>query len=145
MINSRKIEDLHPIVQIYANHFLEKCKEAGIDLLITSTYRDAESQNALFNQGRTTPGHIVTNARAGYSFHNFKVAMDVVPLVDGKADWNSPKWSQIGQIGRGVGLFWGHDWIHFKEMAHFQYTGRINDYTEAIKHFRNGGTLEEII
>lgn len=69
MINSRNIMDLHPKVQVMANAMVQACNKAGFDILITSTYRDAESQNALYAQGRTTKGSIVTNAKAGQSWH----------------------------------------------------------------------------
>ncbi len=68
--------------------FIEECDKKGVDVIITSTYRDADSQTALYNQGRTTPGNIVTNAKAGQSFHNWKVAFDFCPIVNlnGQAD-----------------------------------------------------------
>ena len=50
MINSRSIMDLHPKVQVMVNAMLEACIKAGFDILITSTYRDAEAQNALYAQ-----------------------------------------------------------------------------------------------
>ena len=46
MINSRSLNDLHPYVKYLAEELIEASKEHGIDLLITSTYRDFESQNA---------------------------------------------------------------------------------------------------
>jgi peptidoglycan L-alanyl-D-glutamate endopeptidase CwlK len=74
MINSRDIKDLHPIVAGKAYTFVERCRQAGIDLLVTSTYRDKQSQDALYAQGRTVAGKIVTNAKGGQSFHNWRVA-----------------------------------------------------------------------
>jgi peptidoglycan LD-endopeptidase CwlK len=53
MINSRKIDDLLPVVQEKVRKFKALCEENDIDLLITSTYRDHESQDALYAQGRT--------------------------------------------------------------------------------------------
>lgn len=50
-INSRKIEDLHPTVAAMARKHIELCDAEGIDIIITSTYRNAASQQALFNQG----------------------------------------------------------------------------------------------
>ena len=47
MQNSRDIEDLHPKVKAMAEKFIDSCKKEGIDILVTSTYRDAESQNEL--------------------------------------------------------------------------------------------------
>jgi peptidoglycan LD-endopeptidase CwlK len=126
MISSRQAEELHPHVQQLVHRMTEECKKAGIDLLITSTYRDFESQNALYAQGRTVPGKIVTNAKGGQSYHNWRVAFDVVPLVNGKAMWNdSVLWQKIGAIGRASGLEWAGDWKKFKEFPHFQFTGGL--------------------
>ena len=127
MINSRDLNDLLPEVKRRVENFVEACKANGIDLLVTSTYRDNESQDALYAQGRTAAGKIVTNARAGDSFHNHRCAVDVVPLVSGKPDWDGshPVWAEVGRLGQENGLEWAGNWMHFKELAHFQYTGGL--------------------
>ena len=124
MINSRSLDDLAPPAKQRALAFVEAAKAKGIDLLVTSTYRDSESQDALYAQGRTTPGNIVTRAKAGQSWHNWRCALDVVPLVNGKAIWDDQAmWKQVGEIGKSCGLEWAGDWVTFKEFPHFQYTG----------------------
>lgn len=126
MVNSRQISDLHPKVQTLCKRFIEMCKTKGIDVIITSTYRDFASQDALFAQGRTKPGKKVTNARAGQSYHNFRCAFDFVPIVNGKAVWNDTGlFTQCGEIAELVGLEWAGRWTRFKEMAHCQYTGGL--------------------
>ena len=126
MINSRNIDDLNPHVAKLCRQFVEKCKAEGIDILITSTYRDAESQNALFAQGRTTPGRRVTNAKAGQSYHNYRCAFDFVPLKHGKAQWQDiALFKHCGEIGKSLGLEWAGDWKRFKEYAHLQWTGGL--------------------
>jgi peptidoglycan L-alanyl-D-glutamate endopeptidase CwlK len=129
MINSRSVTELHPKVATLAMQLVEQCDAVGIDLLITSTYRDHESQNALYAQGRTTKGAIVTNARGGQSYHNYRVAFDVVPLRNGKCVWDSsdPAWRTVGEIGESLGLEWAGRWSgKLKETAHFQYTGGLS-------------------
>lgn len=130
MINSRKIEDLLPVVAEKVRAFIDACDAEGIDLLVTSTYRDHESQNELYAQGRTKPGKIVTNAKGGESFHNFQCAVDVVPLRNGKPVWSTSGedgklWNLIGEIGESVGLEWAGRWRTFREFAHFQYTAGL--------------------
>jgi peptidoglycan L-alanyl-D-glutamate endopeptidase CwlK len=126
MINSRSLDDLAPPVKQRAQAFVEAAKTKGIDLLVTSTYRDSESQNALYAQGRTTPGNIVTRAKAGQSWHNHRCALDVVPLINGKAVWDDQAiWKQVGEIGKACGLEWAGDWKTFKEYPHFQYTSGL--------------------
>jgi len=127
MINSRKLEDLIPQAKERVERFIALCHEQGIDLLVTSTFRDNESQGELYEQGRTRPGKIVTNAKAGESWHNYRCAVDVVPLVNGKPNWDGsdPIWQTIGELGEQAGLEWAGRWRSFKELAHFQYTGGL--------------------
>ena len=137
MINSRKLEDLHPTVKTLCEQFIASCAKHNIDVLITSTYRDAESQNALYAQGRTAPGKKVTNAKAGHSFHNWRVAFDFVPIVAGKAMWNDTAlFTKCGEIAESVGLEWAGRWTKFKELAHCQYTGGLK-----LADFQEGKTL----
>jgi peptidoglycan L-alanyl-D-glutamate endopeptidase CwlK len=127
MINSRKLEDLIPQAKERVERFIALCHEQGIDLLVTSTFRDNESQGELYEQGRTRPGKIVTNAKPGESWHNYRCAVDVVPLVNGKPNWDGsdPIWQTIGELGEQAGLEWAGRWRSFKELAHFQYTGGL--------------------
>lgn len=126
MINSRNISDLNPKVEALTNKFVEACMVAGIDVLITSTYRDMESQDALYAQGRTAPGKKVTNAKAGQSFHNYRCAFDFVPIVNGKAQWNDiATFTRCGEIAERVGLEWAGRWKTFKELAHCQFTNGL--------------------
>jgi peptidoglycan L-alanyl-D-glutamate endopeptidase CwlK len=124
MVNSRLLSDLLPDVEQMCRSMIKDCQSAGIELIVTSTYRDYEAQLALFCQGRSTPGRIVTNAAAGYSWHNWRRAFDVVPVVGGKAIWDDDyMWRKCGDIGKKSGLEWAGEWVTFKEMPHFQFRG----------------------
>lgn len=124
MISSRSLDDLTPAMKVKCQQFIEKCKEAGIDVIITSTYRDFESQDVLYAQGRTTHGPIVTNAKGGYSYHNYRIAFDFCPVVGGKAMWNDIKtFVKCGEIGKSLGLDYAGDWATFREYAHLQESG----------------------
>jgi peptidoglycan L-alanyl-D-glutamate endopeptidase CwlK len=126
MISSRQLADLALDVRVKAQSFLDECKESGIDVLVTCTYRDNEAQAALYAQGRTAPGAIVTDAPAGMSAHNYRRAFDVVPMRNGKCVWgisapeDSDLWHRLGAIGQQCGLEWAGTWVHFKEFPHFQ-------------------------
>lgn len=135
MLNSRNVDDLNPRTRAKAVLFKDRCTAAGIDIIFTSTFRDAESQNALYAQGRTAPGKIVTKVQGGYSFHNHGVAFDVVPVVNGKAVWDDiGLWGRIGIIGVSCGLEWGGNWERWKDKPHFQDTNgfSITDYIKGI-------------
>ena len=120
---SRNLNDLLPIVKIKAQDFIQRCKDQGITILVTCTYRSLQEQDILYAQGRTASGSIVTNAKGGQSFHNWRVAFDIVPIVNGKCIWNNNAlWSKLGQIGQSVGLEWGGSWKSFPDVSHLQYT-----------------------
>lgn len=141
MINSRKLEELHPIVYEKAKAFIDSVHAAGYDIIVTSTYRDFDSQNALYAQGRTLPGKKVTNAKGGQSFHNFRVALDFVPVKNGKPVWNNKGadetlWRAIAAIGKLHGFEWGGDWKSFQDWPHLQYTQGLT-----LADFRAGKTL----
>jgi len=126
---SRKLEHLDPRVRAMAERMLSICAGEGIDLIITCTYRSSEEQAALYAQGRTSPGRIVTNAQPGQSKHNARLngkpaslAFDVVPIRSGKAVWDAkdPVWMRVGQIGEEIGLAWAGRWKRFREFPHFE-------------------------
>ncbi len=81
----------------------------GIKVLFTWGYRSVEQQNALYAIGRTKPGATVTDARGGYSWHNFGLAADYAFIINGKVTWDGP-WDTFGNIARQCGLEWGGDW-----------------------------------
>ena len=113
---------LHPSIRDKAREFLNKAEAQGIKLRITDGYRSPEKQDELYAQGRTKAGSIVTNAKKFESLHNYGLAADVVPLVNGSADWNSKEWSKIGDIGKSIGFAQGGDWTGFVDRPHFEMT-----------------------
>ncbi|WP_374420981.1 M15 family metallopeptidase [Chromobacterium sp.] len=127
---SRAISDLHPQLQPLAEAFVRRCRDAGVEALITCTWRSGAEQDALYAQGRSRPGPKVTNARAGQSAHNAMrhgspaaLAFDVVPLIGGKPVWDAhhPHWQLMGEIGAALGLNWyGRADAPFREFPHFE-------------------------
>ncbi|MGL5346303.1 MAG: peptidoglycan-binding protein [Peptostreptococcaceae bacterium] len=123
---SSDLNTLHPYVKFLANKFLEKCRQENFPVAIYFTYRTIKEQDELYAKGRTTKGPKVTNARGGYSYHNYGLAFDAAPLVNGKIDWNNESlFKKMGQIGESVGLEWGGNWKSFKDTPHFQWTGGL--------------------
>lgn len=157
MLTSRKLDDLLLPAKIRAFAFLGEAKADGIDLLVTCTHRDAEAQDALYAQGRTAPGRIVTNARGGDSFHQWRVALDVAPLRHGKPVWGTAGngidddpsdddtddlelWQRVAAIGERCGLEWAGRWKRLREFPHFQFTGGLS-----IADFKAGKTIPEAL
>jgi len=137
-VSCRDIRELQEPVWDAAARAIAECEAAGLHVLVTCTYRSPEEQSALYAQGRTAPGHIVTNAKAGQSMHQWRVALDIVPLVNGKPDWDGshPVWHQIAAVFKKHGFEWGYDWPRMKEMPHFQMTGG-----HPLSYFQQGGKL----
>lgn len=107
---SRDIKDLTPETQALYYSFDLEMKAAGIDYIVTCTLRTKAEQEALYAQGRTKPGNIVTwtlNSR-----HLKGTAFDVVIMENGKPDWrvSNQKWAKMGEIAKMLGLLWGGYW-----------------------------------
>jgi peptidoglycan LD-endopeptidase CwlK len=137
---SRKIEELHPLVQDLARALQVRCSLANIDIIITQTYRTIEEQDALYAQGRTEPGKTVTNARGGDSFHNYRVAFDIAVMKKGKVDWGDTKtYEKVGKLGEELGLEWGGNFKSIKDLPHFQLTGGLT-----LQDFKDGQTLDDL-
>lgn len=118
--NLQKISELQVSVRPLAENLLRLSADAGIPLKVVSAYRSPEAQQALLDSGKG-----VTNAGALLSYHNHRLAFDVVPLeYISMKDWNpsGPLWQRVGDIGKSVGLSWGGDWVK-KDLPHFQLTG----------------------
>jgi peptidoglycan LD-endopeptidase CwlK len=125
MITSRRLEDLLPPVAERARQLLDLAAANDVDLLVTCTYRDLEAQERLYAQGRSLPGAIVTWAKPGDSWHNWKRAFDVVPMRHGKPVWSTrgldgELWQLVGKLGQNVGLEWGGSWDRHPDYPHFQ-------------------------
>lgn len=115
-----KIAKLHPSIIERVCLFLSEAMKQGFNLRVTSGLRTYAEQDALYNQGRTVPGSIVTNAKAGYSYHNFGLAFDVAFIEnDGSISWNGD-WNKIGEIGKSFGFEWGGDFKSIIDKPHFQ-------------------------
>lgn len=120
---SRAIEDLEPDTRAKCVRLLEVARADGIELVVVHAFRDYEEQALLYEKGRTRPGPKVTNARPGYSFHNFGRALDVAfkGIGKGAVSWDGP-WSVVGEIGERLGLAWGGRWKR-PDRPHFENHG----------------------
>jgi peptidoglycan L-alanyl-D-glutamate endopeptidase CwlK len=92
-----------------------------------SGVRTHAEQQALYAKGRTTPGKIVTNARPGYSMHNFGLAIDFCFDKDMQREGLQPGWdvasyAALGAECKKLGLEWGGLW-KFVDAPHVQLPG----------------------
>lgn len=84
-------------------------------------YRSFKEQQKLYEQGRSTPGKIITEARAGDSAHNWGCATDWCeydPDFIGAEVFDKARWDTYKECVRAAGLVWGGDWKSFPDKPH---------------------------
>ncbi|WP_374605993.1 M15 family metallopeptidase [Thermomonas sp.] len=118
--SERMIATLLPHVRPYARALYFKARDNGIAINIISGTRTHAEQDALYAQGRTTGGEIVTNARGGYSNHNFGIAFDIGVFSGNRYLPESPLYKAVGALGMELGLEWGGNWTSIVDQPHFQ-------------------------
>lgn len=118
--SERAISTLLPEVQPYARALVTQAATAGITIKVICGTRTFEEQEALYAQGRTVPGPIVTHARGGESNHNFGIAFDIGVWEHGAYVPESPAYAAVGALGTGLGLEWGGHWKSIRDEPHFQ-------------------------
>jgi peptidoglycan L-alanyl-D-glutamate endopeptidase CwlK len=120
-ITLERIKLLHPKLREEVMEIYEEICEAlkGRAMCRFSyTLRTFAEQDAIYAQGRTKPGKIVSNAKKGLSYHNYGLAIDIVLLVNGAASWDTVKdfdgdgkadWQEIVTIFKQYGWEAGID------------------------------------
>lgn len=77
-----------------------------------SGYRSPSDQDKLYEEGRTAPGGIVTNAKGGQSAHNYGCATDWTIFENGQPVWphkDDKRWEEYQTAVWKAGLTWGGD------------------------------------
>jgi len=130
------ITGLHPVVAENEKLLVRKAVRRGIEIVITQGYRSSEEQDALFNQGRSSAGNIVTNARGGESYHNYGLAIDfALRTPEGDVVWDMERddngngeadWMEIVDLAKELGFTWGGDWANFPDYPHLQMDFGLN-------------------
>lgn len=123
---------LHPVVKKQAQKLIEAAYKRGLLILLTQGHRTLKYQKQLYDQGRITPGEIVTNARPGYSPHNYGLAIDfaLLDLITGrKVLWDTridqdrdgvADWTEIVTEAKKLGFVWGGDFKKFVDKPHLE-------------------------
>ncbi|WP_313511652.1 M15 family metallopeptidase [Sphingobacterium sp.] len=152
-ISLERIEKLHPILRnqvreayLDINMGLPK----GVRLRISQGLRTISEQNALYAQGRTTKGKIVTQSVGGRSWHNYGLAWDIVLLYDKDnngtletASWDENKyWMQVVNAFKAKGYSWGGDFRSFKDSPHFEKNFGLSTST-ALSRMKAGDVITD--
>ena len=121
-ISQDRLLKVHPVLQQRVTAFFDALEKKGLTPRVVQGLRTIEEQNALYAQGRTKPGNIVTNAKGGQSWHNRGVAVDIAFInSDGSVDFNVSE--AHARLGEEAGLEWGGRWTSFQDKPHFQLPG----------------------
>lgn len=113
------VNDLLPAVKRGVDKVLYDMKMLGFEMRMTEGYRSSKRQSELYALGRTTPGRIVTNAKAGESLHNHGVAADFVFRKQGY-DATKDQWLAFASVAESHGFEWGGNWNEFIDRPHIQ-------------------------
>ena len=121
------IATLIPAAQIVARAWLSKAKpvaeKANLCVKIICGTRTYAEQDALYAQGRTKKGTKVTNARGGYSWHNFGLAFDFgVFSISGKTYYGESRYYNVlGELAVSMpDVTWGGTWKNPVDAPHIQ-------------------------
>ncbi|MGX8176284.1 M15 family metallopeptidase [Exiguobacterium artemiae] len=127
-----QLKQLHPAVSAGAKDLIRLSHSCyNIDIRITQGYRTKKQQDALYEQGRSQAGEVVTNARGGESMHNYGLAIDFVQIIDGDISYDldydgnqsgKSDWREVAAVGKALGFEWGGDWKRFVDYPHFEMT-----------------------
>lgn len=139
-----RIEELYPLLKTKAYQLIQLLLNKGIDVEVSQGLRTWPQQAALYAEGRTAPGKIITNARPEQSYHTFGLAFDIdIVASSGVLDWTgkSPAWLTAIDTGESLGLTAGAAFRTFPDRPHFQYSGRfpVTPDDEVLALFKGGG------
>ena len=138
-VTLKRINQLHPKLRLEMQKIINECNanlKGRAQVRISQGLRTFAEQQALYNQGRTTPGKKVTNAKGGQSVHNYGAAVGIVLIIDGKIaswdvgrDWDGDKiadWDECVRVFAKYYYSWGGNWNSFKDFPHFEKIGMNN-------------------
>jgi peptidoglycan LD-endopeptidase CwlK len=113
--NLDNIAKLAPNTRKAATEWYNWCVANGIDILIYETIRTEEQQRENVRKGVS---------QTMKSYHLVGQALDFVPIVNGKADWNGydrPDIKKAIAKAKQLGFEWGGDWKGLVDKPHLQY------------------------
>lgn len=138
--SKEKLKGVHPqLVKLMT----EAVKESPYDFRIAQGVRTASYQNSLYQQGRTTPGKIVTNCDGFKNKSNHQAKADgyghaidifICGVVENgqyrkfttEEGYDNKKMTLVAAHVKnvaqklGIAIKWGGDWSKFKDYPHFE-------------------------
>ena len=120
-----KLDTLDPSFRVLVEQLVQSAEGAtDRQWVVTSCRRTMKEQKALYAQGRSRPGQVVTNAKPGSSPHNYGLAADLAPLKIGSSeiDWNADRaiWEKMAAIAVEIGLVAGANFKTILDFPHVE-------------------------
>jgi hypothetical protein len=116
---------LYPLFVAKIRLVLQDCINQGYYYYVTSGERTWDEQQKLYDKGRVpvNTGHHVTNAKPGFSGHNFAIAVDACHDADSnkvglQPDYTDSHYKVLADAGVKYGLTAGYYWTKEKEGIH---------------------------
>jgi len=142
--SQKTLDTLHPKVRQRFTDFVIEAQamaaEFGVEYKAICGLRTFPEQDALYARGRTVKGAKVTNAKAGQSYHNYGLAIDMGVFRDEKyLDAEEPKTADIvhkraGGIAEKHGLTWGGTFKGLFDAPHFEFSKDLPIQTLLERH-----------
>lgn len=120
-----RVAILHPKFVPLITAFIDDVEAfTGNTWRVVQGYRSFSQQAILYARGRTTPGQIVTYSPPGSSYHNYRVAVDAAPIINGVVDWKFD-YSKLRDLAKKHNLEMGLDFPH-PDSDHFEHKFGLN-------------------
>ena len=123
-----RLRGCHPALKTRVAALVDALARQGLDLVLTQGVRSVAQQQALYAQGRSKPGKIVTNCDGVRAASNhqpkadgYGYAVDVAWRTNGQITWEGP-WDTFGRLAETQGLTWGGAWTRFPDRPHIEWT-----------------------
>lgn len=119
--STQKLQGVHPDLVRVMNRALQL---SPYDFRITHGVRTQAEQDALYAQGRTKPGKIVTNTRSSRHIGGF--AVDIAVLINGQVTWELKHYAEVAVAVKkaaqelNIPIIWGGNWKTPVDGPHFE-------------------------
>ncbi|ETX04127.1 MAG: peptidoglycan-binding protein [Candidatus Entotheonella gemina] len=118
----KKLQSLNAQFRPKVSTLLNALRLRGFQPKLFYGWRSVAVQQELYKKGRS---------KVRFSFHNAQAPSGVpnayaADIIDKRYAWSESEetqkfWKALGEEAKKAGLYWGGDWVNFKDWAHVQF------------------------